>query len=221
MAIAFVRQATASFTGASGTSLAVTITAPTAGNALVLTLTGNAFPRISSISGGGVTWAVLKASDFNNWNAEVWYGLDSSGSGTTVTITMGATGNAAVNVSEWSGIKTASAADTTNTNSATGTAVTTGSVTPSAAPALVIGVTAHNDTASPSAGPDGGFTALTQVIGSSMVNNSAYLIQTSAAAANPGWTLAGSVTWEATAGVLLGVAVAISDPYGMSGFFGV
>src|SRR5258708_27591484 len=62
----------------------VTITAPGAGNCLIAqigeSVTTDSF---TSITGGGVTWVFGKRSAVNR-DSEIWYGINSSGVGTTI-----------------------------------------------------------------------------------------------------------------------------------------
>src|SRR5690349_21227940 len=118
----------------SGTSFSVTITAPTNGNCLVLFYCSATIGvTISNISQTGATWVQGKGSNTDR-ECEIWYALNVSGAGTTVTVNLSGTPlNGAANVSEWSGVATSSALDATN--SAFGGSATTvdpGGVTPTA-----------------------------------------------------------------------------------------
>ena len=224
MAIALVRQATNN--QGSGTSLAVTITAPTNGNALVC-ITGQNSDAVTGISGGGVTWALLKKANFGFYACEIWYGLNASSGGTTVTITYGSSTRAGAVVAEFSGILTSGAADA-SVNQASGTSTTPspGAVDPASAPALYLAGFTTNGTYSGGAG--GGFTAFTDpglgggvlaIRGAYLIDNSTHGSQTASA------TLSASVAWESAAGVLLGTSggggSSKKDAMGMSGFFGI
>lgn len=222
MAIALVNQASDS--QSSGTSLAITIAAPTNGNALVV-ITGQNAAAVSSISGGGVTWVKLKSAAFSFYASEIWYGENVSSGGTTVTITYASSTRAGAICAEFSGVKTTSSADaSTNSGSGTSTSPSAGSVDPASAPALYLAGFTTNGTYSGGAG--GGFTAFTDpslgggvlaVRGAYRIDNAAHGAQTGSA------TLTASVSWEASGGALLGTASASSrrDAMGMSGFYGV
>lgn len=146
MAIAFVTSAFGSTT--TGTAaVAVTIATPGIGNALIAycyIAAGVNATGVSSISGGGVTWVKAQANNVSSGTCEIWYGLNSSGSGTTVTITYGGTyGAKQAHVAEFSGLVTSgTATDGMGTNSgsnigfnnipASGTGHTATDITPSA-----------------------------------------------------------------------------------------
>lgn len=182
----------------SGSSaVAITISAPGAGNGLVALITSTAYPTVLSISGGGATWAKAKSSDFDNWDAEGWVGPNSDGTGTSISIPNTVAGPLAAIIAEFAGIKKVSPVDQVSTKSGSGTAVTSNAITPSENGCIVFYVCAHNDSVAPSAGPTGGFTALTPpAVADQMMISAGYLIQTTAAAASPGLTLPGSAAWE-------------------------
>lgn len=206
MAIALVQQAVNGTTGA--TSVAVTIAAPAAGSLLVGTSINNA-AAVTGVSGGGVTWGLAKASAFNNYAADIWYGMNSSGSGTTVTFTFAGSTFGACWVAEFSGVKTSSALDaTTDTDTGTGTSATTGGFTASASPVLYVsvlaisgGLTASTLTGSYTAGTVAGTTPPSS---GTMKNYSAYRIDTTAGASSTGWTVSSSAQWEMSLAAFLG-----------------
>lgn len=224
MAIALVQQANNS--QGSGASLAVTIAAPAAGSALVVMCAQNSF-AVSSISGGGVTWTLLNKSAFNFYSTEIWYGENSSGSGTTVTITLAGSTRCAATVTEWSGVKTSSAADASVPDtSGTSTSASPGAIDPSANPALYLAVAStQNSTFTSTVG--GGFTQLTDPTpgGGALSVEGAYLIDNSGhASATPTFGILASAAWEAAGGALQGTVgggSAKRDAMGMSGFFGI
>ena len=138
-----VHQATG--TAVAGTSISVTITAPTSGNSLVATIVNNSGRNVSSISGGGCTWDTSARITTNSSTTvtEIWVGANSSGSGTTVTINFNlAVASSAANVSEWAGATNtpAGTVSTDKTNSNTGTTGTpnTGAITNTKTTDLVI-----------------------------------------------------------------------------------
>ena len=138
-----VHQATG--TAVAGTSISVTITAPTSGNSLVATIVNNSGRNVSSISGGGCTWDTSARIKTNSSTTvtEIWVGANSSGSGTTVTINFNLNvASSAANVSEWAGATNtpAGTVSTDKTNSNTGTTGTpnTGAITNTETTDLVI-----------------------------------------------------------------------------------
>lgn len=190
--IAFVRQATNS--AATSSSLVVTITAPNAGDALVLFSTNNN-ASITAVSGGGVTWVSGNVGGDGHIITSIWYGLNSSGSGTSITITYAdATGNPAANVSEFSNVATASAVDVSpsETNASTVNPYSPAAVTTNADD-LIVAVAGSNATVS--AGPSDSFTGLTQVASSSNRTIPAYLSVNATGTYNTGW-LTSSNSWD-------------------------
>lgn len=140
----------------------------------------------------GNTWTALTTVTESPEEGILYYTKPSSvGSGHTFTAT--ATGaRPTIAVGAFAGAKATSPHDQQNSNStgSAGTTLSTGSITPSEANELVIA--GHASRASTGTlSIDGGFTIGTQVDGDGVNNQSAglaYLIQTSAAAANPTWT---------------------------------
>lgn len=212
MTIALVQQAQAS--QGTGTSLPITISAPAAGNALIL-ICGQNSAFVSSVSGGGVTWTLLKRSAFNFYAAEIWYGENSSGSGTTVTITLAGSTRCAALVAEFSGIKTTGSADASvveaNGNS---TSASPGAIDPSANPALYLaGAACQNSTFTGVVG--GGFTQFTDPTpgGGALSVQGAYLIDNAGdAAATPTFGILAAAAWDAAGGALQGVATVVERP---------
>src|SRR5437588_6156266 len=83
-AVTLLQQATASSTNV--TTATITLPAPpTAGSALILQ-TSNNLDYPSSVVGGGVTWAQA-AFTCQHICLSTWYGLNSSGVSTTITMT--------------------------------------------------------------------------------------------------------------------------------------
>lgn len=119
------------------------------------------------------------------------------GSGHTVTIT-NTTAFIAFSLEGMAGGKTTGIVDQTNSGEGIfGSSVQPGSITPSEDNTVVItGCTTTNDGSISSI--DGGFTLSNSVApgGTNVTSGVSYLIQTSAAAANPTWTLSGTVTRE-------------------------
>lgn len=193
--IALVRQATNTASGVA--SCVVTITAPNAGNALIAFIGYTSSASVTSVSGGGVTW-VKAASDTGTTNegCDIWYGLGSSGVGTSVTVTMpGVNTGIQVNVAEFSGVIASSALDQTNSTAAgISTAPLSNSITPAQNNELVVALLSAG-ASNTTAGPTNGFTALTQATNNGFVAP-AYIVQTTAGAVTTGWTLAASTGWN-------------------------
>lgn len=117
----------------SGTTITCTLSqAAVPGDTLIAYVSYNNVLTVSSISGGGVTWALTGASNTQaNADDEIWHGLNSSGSGTTITITMSGTitvGTARATVVEFSSVGALDITGTTN-NGVT-SAITTATITP-------------------------------------------------------------------------------------------
>jgi Bacterial Ig domain/Calcineurin-like phosphoesterase len=110
-AVAFVRQATASIT--SGTSLRVPVTASAAGNTLVLSIamaTGSS-KSVTSVTGsvgGAWTKGPVGFLTGSNTRVELWFRAGAPAGITSVTATLSASAAASANVSEWSGVASAS-----------------------------------------------------------------------------------------------------------------
>ncbi len=107
--IAFVQQKTTTYSAAA--SVVATLGfAPHPGSALVL-FSANSSVGIPTVSGGGVTWVKGRSAGSHSV-VDIWYGLNSSGTGTAITVSYtNATGSGAVNVSEFSGVATSNALD--------------------------------------------------------------------------------------------------------------
>lgn len=150
----------------------------------------------------GNTWTGLTAQTGISYEgARIFYAWNTGAKvGAGHTFTFGGTGSdPTICVSAWSGSQTASDPfDQQNGAGATATSLATGSITPSVANALVISGLGH-DIVSGTISLTGGFTYtntngtdLAYAIGANNLGSSlAYLIQTSAAAANPTWTCPG------------------------------
>lgn len=221
MAIAFVQQATA--TQAAGTTATATLGAsPTSGDTLVACIASGA-GDVSGVSGGGVTtWTKLKGPGpvSSAW-VNIYFGVVDTTPSTSVTATA-ASGTIALNVSEWSGIKTSGAADASTAQAqGPGTTPAAGPITAASGPALYVGAGTHGQTLS--AGPTDGFTALTVANASGRRVQGVYRIDSGTpASATPSYTIGSSVSWDMVVGALLGTSgEVITDPYGMNGFYGV
>jgi hypothetical protein len=209
MAVTFVTQNTDDWPNSVGASRGHTITSPAAGDLLLWTLTSTSGAGVTtSITGGGVTtWAELYASAFSNYHVAIWWGVVDGTPSTSITSNYSGAKNGCVNISQFTGAS-AWAANNTARATATSTTKSAGSATPSTSGDFVhIVVSEHIGGDSPSAGPTDGFTALTEVerlsgLGTGLMNNSAYRIDTGAATAgNPTWTI-NSQVWEGVHGII-------------------
>ena len=210
---AFVRQAVN--TQSAGTTVVVTITAPTAFDTLVCFTYSNA-GDVSGVTGGGVTtWAKLKGPGpiSSVWNNIYWGVVDTTPS-TSVTVTA-TSGFILANVAEFSGRSIGADASTSQANGPSA-APSVGPITATRGCIYLANLTTG---LSITAGPTGGFTALTNATVSGRSCQGAYLIAPAPSAATCGWTTGSSGSWDMTIGALLfpsGV-----DPNGVVGTPGV
>lgn len=220
MAIAFVQQATG--TQAAGTTATATLGSnPTSNNTLVACIASGA-GDVSGVSGGGVTtWTKLKGpGPISSAWANIYFGLVDTTPATGITVTA-TSGTIAVNVSEWSGIKTSGAADASTAQAqGPGTGPSAGPITASAGPCLYVAAGTHGQDLS--AGPTDSFTALTAANGGGRRVQGVYRIDTGTpASATPAYTIGGSVSWDMVTGALQGTTSTKKNPLGAAGFFGV
>ncbi len=185
MAITKVQEASSHTASGGGTSKTITISTPGAGNTLVLMLcNNNSSGDMVSVSGGGVTWA--RQATFGA--QEIWLGPNSSGSGTTITLTVpNAYERWNANVTEWSGMPSTVTADGGSNGSTSNPANVTPSVTPTVSPILFL---ASIQTASGgfSAGPSGGFTDLPVTSGNAKSKFAYQIADPASGAYQCGWT---------------------------------
>jgi hypothetical protein len=110
VAPALVQQITTSVDH--GATLSATLPAmPAAGNALVM-IGANEHDVLTSVTGGGATWAIA-AGSAQNANVELWFGI-SDGSSATVTIDCATDCDPQpswISLSEWSGLATSNLLD--------------------------------------------------------------------------------------------------------------
>ena len=144
----------------------------------------------------GNTWTALTLSGTTTSRCRIFYSTNSPtvGSGHTFTFSPGGSGAGyaiypSINVLAVSGAHATSPFDQQNTNSGSGTSLSTGSVTPTENSELLIAGIVRGQ--ANSASIDGGFTISSQVNyngGMNMGGALAYLIQSTAAAANPSFS---------------------------------
>ena len=124
MALSLVQHQTATAT-ASQNTLAVTVTALTAGNLVVVGVAGSSSESVNSIGDGGNTYtqcASAKVTEAGGRWTDLWYAKNVSGGSTTVTVTYSATtaNRKAVEVWEVSGADVSAPLDTSNGGTGTG-----------------------------------------------------------------------------------------------------
>lgn len=175
----------------SGNTVTVTLSGnPVAGNNLVLLF--GAFPAanvVTGVSGGGVNWGAKICGDNTQRDCEIWIGLNSSGSGTVITITTASTlsgSGGLANVSEWSGMDISSPVDgtpATNSNASSNT-ITTPNTTIANAGSIVfvVGRSGHNGAAT--SGPINSFSPLTSAGNG---HNCAYRLPGTTGSFGSGW----------------------------------
>ena len=190
MSIALVAHAIAASTDA---NTATTSAIDTTGATLLVMAVGNFSSAPTHSDSKGNIW-VSAGSSGSNPLVTMWY-VKNPTVGAGHTFTCSSTGNAPViMVLAFSGTDTT--ADVDQTNSANGSGVTslaTGSVTPSANNEVVVTMMAHNDSTAPTI--DSGFTladGIRNSVSLSYGGGSAYLIQTTATAENPTWSVTNS-----------------------------
>ncbi len=223
MAILFGQQAVNH--SISTTALTVTTSATGGGDSLIAIISvvavSGASPAVASVTGGGVTWTQGPTVSFGSGSFpgtfQIWYGHNSSGGSTSVSITSSGSGTLVnqANVSEWVGLYNG-APNATNTNSGTSTTPSTNSVTPLTTNSLVIA--GMVSLSAYSSGPTNSFTRMTNDTDSATIFlEGAYQIESSAAAYSTGDTRSGSADW----GAVIAAFGDVAPPSGntSSGFF--
>jgi len=184
-----VQQATNTGTGL---TVVVTLSAVTAGNALIAWWTDPSVVAVRGIpSGGGVNWAEVDNRG-NAWGLVVSAGFYSSGGQTTVTVTFDNGGQKAVNVSEWSGVDSPTGVTTKNGQSIS--PVTVGGITVDGPRLFLGGMDLLSSSVVSAAG--NGFTNLTGVSTATYQLQAAYLFATKPGTYSPTWTIAPTSSWD-------------------------
>ena len=196
---------------ASVTSVAPTLTSGvTAGDALILVVADESDNSdiVSGVSGGGVTWAKATSTGTTaNGDAEIWYGLNSSGTTGSTAITVTFSGSAShktnvqiADVSEWSGVAATGALDQATNANNTIASISAGSVTPSVGGELIISDAYLLNGTSAQPTPTNSFTSLTQMPGQSgnYRGYGAYLVDGSTSSISTTWASPGGAgAWSA------------------------
>lgn len=198
-----VNQAVGTWT--TGTTIPVTVAAPTSGNFVLAGagLGGGAF-TVSSETQTNVAWnAAADITKNVSRDLELWSGIANASAGTTATTNLSATGNAnsSVNASEWSGVATSGALDQTASASGT-TSAPTITITPTAGLNQLIVVackTANQVETAPA-----GWTALTD----NGTGNSPFLAYQVVASTSGSYT----ATWPTSASAWVAVAACYKAP---------
>jgi prolyl-tRNA editing enzyme YbaK/EbsC (Cys-tRNA(Pro) deacylase) len=208
--VARLNTSVGSSIGAGGaTSFAVSIPAPTSGNALVAVIStrGNAGNQVSSITQSGAVWT--RASQGTNTanggtTVEIWCAPNVTNAGTTVTVNLASSLHAAAVVMEYSGLVAANLADVSAGASGNSINANTGSTPATSQPNEVwvggIGLDSSSDTLSAILNS---FISVTNVASSDNANKNAvvYALERIAAANAPalsGGTVSSSDLWSGT-----------------------
>lgn len=164
-------------------------------------------PSVSDSKGN--TWTSLTDQTRNNYHNRLFYVANPT-VGTAHTFSNGGA-FPGLAVASFSGVKVTTPFDQENGATSGTTPISTGSVTPSENNELVVAGLGFEPTSVSSI--NGGFTIAATSINSGGVGASlAYLVQTTAAAANPAWTTAGNGDLEATIATFKSAAVSASRP---------
>ncbi len=191
---------------ASASSVTPTLsTGVTAGDALILVIADQSSnsATVSSVSGGGVTWAkATSTGTTSDGDAEIWYGVNSSGtSGSTViSVSLSGTTNVQIaDVSEWSGVATTSALDKSAHATGSSATISAGSITPTESGELIISDAYLAYLNSSTVAPTNGFTPLTELPGSTGYYRgyAAFLGDATSTSITTTWAEPGSGAWAA------------------------
>lgn len=192
-----------------GTTLVVTITAPTSGNTLVVAAGG--FRNLTSISGGGVTtWAVIPspnqgfAGDASHNDADLWWGTVDTTPTTSVTLNFASTTVMFGFVLEVAGAQKVTDTSVVFANDAQGSSDSKTITTGTNGCLIISALSATNDAALTDTVPTG----YTQATGANQSTGShvfdvAYLIQSTAGASTMNWTGLSAATFPAVGAVAL------------------
>lgn len=198
-----VHQAVGSGTGS---PISVTITAPANGNSLLALIGINSKTSVRTVTGitgtGTSGWQSVGLTAAANGliSIEIWLGNVGAGAGTSISVTLSSSqiNGACVNVSEWSGLDTATALNIRNDNVGTGTGPSiapTGVNTPVAGE-LAIAAAVYANGTSPTATPSWGTPFTFANSGTTVGVAANYLVlPSSSTPATASWTIT-SAAWE-------------------------
>lgn len=167
---------------------------PNVGDTFVLTI--GIFPNtthVTSITGGGVTW-VKAASSNSQRDAEIWYGVNSTGNGKDMTINFSdGQGTAIWNMTEFSGIANVNPVDSFNSSngilSIVGTSVSTHN-----ANELIVGMERNATNAIFVSGPTNNFLSLKS--GTPAMFNASYFVANTIGNYSASWTQGSMLPYE-------------------------
>jgi RHS repeat-associated protein len=174
------------------TSMTVTLpAAATAGDALILAVGINlSTVSVSSVTGAGGSWNRVIAEPGHGTTTETWAALNVSGGSATITITFSASAKGAAEVSEFSGVVSASATDATGAaTDGSVTALSSGSATTTNATDVVVAAVGWRQGAAPTASPTSPWTAVAAQTNSFVSAASAWRITSATGAYSASWTL--------------------------------
>lgn len=202
-AIAFVQQAVG--VGTTGSATATLGSGVTSGNLLVACIGfDTSVSAVSSVTGGNVTWSQVAIAQpikpAGNGGVAIWQGINSSGGGTSIVVTVNASDNVNFNVSEWSGIATSSPLDgsaVTATLTTGSTSPATGNYTSTNANDLIIANCGFHDAATMSTRPGSPWTSLTDGGTVGIGTGESYQIVSSTGTYSATWTISTSTYWGA------------------------
>jgi hypothetical protein len=155
-------QGTTVNVAATGGTLTPALTGITQGNVLILTVVDTSQTTgtlgVSSVSGAGATWARATGVDSLIGSVEIWYGLNTTGSGgsQTVTVTLAGSDTAGCQLDEWTNVENvAGIVDSRHPPFTNNASSTSPSITPTVGRLnellYVASLTANTETASPGA----------------------------------------------------------------------
>ena len=179
----------------SGTSFGVPLAATASGDTLVAAIAvraGSSNSVSTLVDSTGTAWSKGAVGYLTGTNSriELWYRVGAP-SVTSITITLAASGIAAADVTEWSGVVSTFPVDGTplGGSNASATTIATPALTTTNAADVVIGAVNYPASATATLNA-GGFTALKPFgVSTSVHGNAAYALTTSPGTVQPSWTL--------------------------------
>jgi hypothetical protein len=196
--VSLVAQRTAAQT-TSSTTLAVTVPATAAGNALVASFalaTGGSKSVLSVTDSAGGTWTrgPVGFQSGSNTRVELWYRVGVPAGITSVTATLSTAATGSVNVSEWDGVAGASPLDVqAGKGNPASTAAPTPALTTTNADDLLVGALNYSGAAT-STLSGGGFTALTDYNAGNVHGRAAYRAVSTTGTYTATWTLSAATS---------------------------
>lgn len=176
-------------------TVVTSITGGGSGRALVALIslrasTGSSVTGVTDSAGNTWTFASMGRHASSAARIEIWYCLNAAPV-TSVTATLEAAVKAAMNVSEWQGVRTALAIEGVADTGGAGTALTSGPITTTVEDVVVIGAVTSTTTGTRTLDAGAGFTALTAFRttgGSDTIATAAYRITTATGTYHATWT---------------------------------